>query len=59
MLGGKTHCGYSLLANVNAKNSYGAYIGSVPYVFFFQNGELRLVAENAGVAGETVLWRDL
>jgi hypothetical protein len=30
--------GYILVANVNAKNSFGGYVGSEPYKFFFKNG---------------------
>jgi hypothetical protein len=38
--GGKVHYGYVLGANVNAKNSYGAYVGYKPYKFLFYNGQL-------------------
>ena len=38
--GGELVWGYRLDAKVNAKNSFGAYIGYKPYFFMFRNGEL-------------------
>lgn len=57
--GGQTHCGYALAASVNAKNSYGGYTGSVPYVLLFQNGEIRMAISNYGMVGEQVVFRSL
>lgn len=37
--------GYALEALVNAKNSYGGYVGFVPFRFFFRDGALKQVAE--------------
>ena len=36
--GGGLTFGYLLKANINAKNTYGAYIGYTPYKFLFVNG---------------------
>jgi hypothetical protein len=38
--GGSIHFGYLLDAEINAKNSYGAYVGFRPYRFFFINGRI-------------------
>lgn len=38
--GGGLKFGYILNANINGKNSYGAYIGYKPYRFMFFNGTL-------------------
>lgn len=38
--GGGLKFGYMLNAQVNGKNSYGAYIGYKPYRFMFLNGSL-------------------
>lgn len=32
--------GYAVLVRVNAKNSYGAYIGFQPYLFIFRNNQI-------------------
>jgi hypothetical protein len=32
--------GYILDGNINAKNSYGGYVGASPFRFVFRNGEL-------------------
>jgi len=37
IINGGTKYGYGLEALVNAKNSFGGYVGSKPYFFFFQN----------------------
>ncbi len=47
--GGQLYYGYKLDANVNAKNSFGGYVGYRKYMFLFQNGNL------AHVYGEDVL----
>lgn len=50
--GGKLKFGYMLTANINAKNSFGAYTGYKPYQFFFFNGTLVSVyaqQENGGL----------
>ena len=44
LIGGGTKYGYGLEADVNAKNSFGGYVGSKPYFFLFRNGAI----ENAG-----------
>ena len=36
--GHKSHFGYVLDGKVNAKNSFGGYIGYKPYKFVFHNG---------------------
>jgi len=36
--GGTLRFGYVLNANINAKNSFGAYVGYKPYRFLFFNG---------------------
>lgn len=36
--GGKTHFGYVVPVNVNAKNSYGGYTGKKPYYYLFSEG---------------------
>jgi hypothetical protein len=41
--GGGLKFGYVLNANINAKNSYGAYIGYKPYKFMFFNGTITSV----------------
>lgn len=38
--GGQLRFGYILTANINAKNSFGAYIGYKPYQFIFLNGSV-------------------
>ena len=38
--GGQLRFGYLLTANINAKNSYGAYTGYKPFQFLFFNGSL-------------------
>ncbi len=38
--GGGLQFGYFLDANINVKNSYGAYIGYKPYKFIFYNGTI-------------------
>jgi hypothetical protein len=38
--GGQLRFGYVLDANINAKNSYGAYSGYKPYKFLFFNSSL-------------------
>lgn len=38
--GGATVFGYGLSARVNAKNSFGGYVGAEPYFFLFRNGDL-------------------
>ena len=37
---GDLHFGYRMAASVNAKNSFGGYVGARPYVFMFSNGAL-------------------
>lgn len=44
LVGGGTKYGYGLEGDVNAKNSFGGYTGSKPYLFFFRDG----VLNNAG-----------
>jgi hypothetical protein len=41
--GGGLRFGYKLPAQINEKNSYGAYMGYKPYVFMFFNGTLSSV----------------
>lgn len=41
--GGSLKFGYILNANINGKNSYGAYIGNKPYRFIFFNRTLTSV----------------
>ncbi|MFJ4255752.1 hypothetical protein ACIP01_02205 [Pseudomonas monteilii] len=38
--GRKLQAGYLLDVTVNAKNSYGGYVGSKPYKFLFHNGRI-------------------
>lgn len=38
--GGDLYFGYRLGGNINAKNSFGGYVGAQPYVFMFFNGAL-------------------
>lgn len=42
---GSAMTGWLLPCEVNAKNSYGAYAGAVPYVFLFRDGRLRRAVE--------------
>lgn len=42
---GRAMTGWLLPCEVNAKNSYGAYAGAVPYVFLFLDGRLRRAVE--------------
>lgn len=41
--GGTKYFGYRLIANVNAKNSFGGYTGYKEYQFFFKNGRIELI----------------
>lgn len=41
--GGGARFGYILPATVNARNSFGGYVGNRRYTFYFFNGELELV----------------
>jgi|SaaInl5LU_22_DNA_1037371.scaffolds.fasta_scaffold27240_2 hypothetical protein len=41
--GGGLVFGYILEVNVNAKNSYGGYVGFKPYRFVFYNGTIKTV----------------
>jgi hypothetical protein len=38
--GGDLYFGYRLAASINARNSFGGYVGAQPYVFMFFNGAL-------------------
>lgn len=38
--GRKLQAGYLLDVTVNAKNSYGGYVGAKPYKFLFRNGKI-------------------
>jgi hypothetical protein len=50
--GGTLYYGYLLVGQVNAKNSYGGYVGYRKYQFMFQNGKLRQAwAEEVGSYG--------
>lgn len=40
----KTYCGYQILANVNAKNSFGAYSGWQDYYFLVNNNGIMIVS---------------
>ena len=51
---GSALSGWMMGCKINAKNSYGAYAGAVPYVFLFQGSSLRRVAEiGQSMVGET------
>ena len=52
LVGGGTKYGYGVEADVNAKNSFGGYVGSKPYFFLFRNG----VIENAGEVMQTGMY---
>ena len=41
--GGSLYFGYRMEASINAKNSFGGYVGFKPYVFMFKNGDLEHV----------------
>lgn len=41
--GGGLVFGYKLDVSVNAKNSYGGYVGFKPYIFIFHNGSIKTV----------------
>ena len=43
--GGQRHAGWMVRVLVNAKNSYGGYVGNETYGFFFQNSRLVKVLE--------------
>ena len=43
LFGGATHFGYTMMAKINARNSYGGFTGAQLYQFFFMNGELYAV----------------
>ena len=43
--GYKVYHGYILEGTVNAKNSYGGYVGAKPYQFVFYNGEIMKIFE--------------
>lgn len=50
---GSALTGWLLPCEVNAKNSYGAYAGAVPYVFLFRDGRLRRAVEiSRNMAGQ-------
>lgn len=38
--GGNVYYGYRINVNVNAKNSYGGYVGFQPYVFVLRDGRV-------------------
>lgn len=46
LIGGGRKYGYGLSANVNAKNSFGGYVGSRAYFFFFRDGKLAAALES-------------
>ncbi len=48
--------GYKMLAGVNAKNSYGGYAGSKPYIFFFQDGILKAVYTGVTKVGRSSIY---
>lgn len=52
--GGRLMFGYSLNGSINAKNSFGGYVGFRPFSFLFQNGELAAVLGPLDVQGGTV-----
>lgn len=41
LVNGGFHYGYGLLANVNAKNSFGGYTGKQPFFFFYRDGQMQ------------------
>ena len=47
--------GYSVCVKVNAKNSYGAYIGNQVHWFFFKDGQI--TRSNNVTAGATMIYR--
>lgn len=48
--------GYASLATVNAKNSFGGYVGKRPYVAFYHNGILSQVIRAEYVSTKTGYW---
>ena len=46
--------GWEVDAQVNAKNSYGGYVGYTPYSFFFQGDEIRATAQADVLSGDWV-----
>jgi len=48
IMGGKIHGGWRIMADVNAKNSYGGYTGVQQYIFFFENTKLTRVFHPQG-----------
>lgn len=40
MYGGSTHFGWGLECGINAKNSFGGYVGARTYQFLFRDGRL-------------------
>ena len=48
---GDLHFGYRMAASVNAKNSFGGYVGARPYVFLLLDGTLVHVWAETGSHG--------
>lgn len=53
--GGNLIFGYILRVNVNAKNSYGAYIGYKPYVFIFYDSSIKNAYVQHGIGNNIYL----
>lgn len=47
----KFFLGWEVDAQINAKNSYGGYVGYSPYSFFFQGNEIRATAQADDMQG--------
>lgn len=46
--------GYSLCVNVNAKNSYGGYVGKTLYWVFLRNNQVLRVSDTSGTYGNII-----
>ncbi len=49
--GGKTHFGWVQIVEINAKNSFGAYVGSKPhYLLFLDDGAVRDITDDVTIS---------
>jgi len=54
---GPEHTGYFVLADVNAKNSFGGYTGEKPYLFVFKNNQLIKAYDSDGIEMLKIRWK--
>lgn len=55
--GGRVHFGWVLHAHVNARNSFGGYVGYRRWAFLFRDGQLAVVFRETVVDGNVLFVR--